>query len=72
MLLNDFETILGSGLLDNLIGTDWSLVNPSDLPQKVIEVQESVHKTLVRQWRAARNAVAFRTRTVDGLKDGGR
>ena len=53
MLLNDFETILGSGLLDNLIRTDWSLVNPSDLPQKVIEVQESVHKTLVRQWRAA-------------------
>ena len=26
----------------------------------------------MRQWRVARNADAFRTRTVDGLKDGGR
>lgn len=52
-LASNSESGQGSGLLDNLIGTDWSLVNPSDLPQKVIEVQESVHKTLVRQWRAA-------------------
>ena len=26
----------------------------------------------IRQWRVALNADAFRTRTVDGLKDGGR
>jgi len=39
------------GLFNNSL--DWTLVNPSELPQKVMEVQESVHKTMVRQWRTA-------------------
>ena len=46
-------------------------VGDSNVARELVSIQCAKHVG-VRQWRAARNAVAFRTRTVDGLKDGGR
>jgi len=42
----------GSGEF-SFYANSWTLVNPSEFPQKVLEVQESFHKTLVRKWREA-------------------